>query len=332
MSERYRPIEAIPFLTAAAALHPDSAGARLTLANALRKAQKHEQAEAAYHEAAIAYREAIDRDPDDALSRAYLGVILMSPRPDGRGTRRARRDPARRVRVGHRAAGARHPRVRSGRLRPGRAMRPCRAGARARIRRGPPAPGTSPDQPRGFFRGKASPAVGRVAWRGSGTASLNGSNAASTGARCSSARGTRPAGPSPRSPTPITSGTTGIMPPRPRRMRGYSVRGAPATPGSWRGSRPLGRRSVRSRPQARISIRAARSLARPRPGMAPRRAHDLEERVEHEPARNLADVQGALEALRLCDDLGTIRDPEALARLPGAAALKRRHSGPTSPP
>ena len=71
------PVEALPSLTAAVALHPDSAGAWFTLAYALRRAHKHEQAEAAYYEAAIAYREALRRDPGDPLSRAYLGVVLF---------------------------------------------------------------------------------------------------------------------------------------------------------------------------------------------------------------------------------------------------------------
>jgi tetratricopeptide (TPR) repeat protein len=77
-SRRHRPVEAVPFLTAAAALRPESAGAWLTLANALRRAHGRGPAEAAYQKAEAAYREALRRDPADQLSRAYLGVILRS--------------------------------------------------------------------------------------------------------------------------------------------------------------------------------------------------------------------------------------------------------------
>jgi tetratricopeptide (TPR) repeat protein len=77
-SGRHRPIEAVPFLTAAAALHPESAGTWLTLANALRRAHGRGYAESAYQKAEAAYRDALRRDPDDHLSRAYLGVILRS--------------------------------------------------------------------------------------------------------------------------------------------------------------------------------------------------------------------------------------------------------------
>src|SRR5262249_56967905 len=77
-SDQHRPIEAIPFLTAAAALHPESAGAWLTLANAERRAYGRGYAEAAYQKAEAAYRDALRRDPGDHLSRAYLGVILRS--------------------------------------------------------------------------------------------------------------------------------------------------------------------------------------------------------------------------------------------------------------
>jgi tetratricopeptide (TPR) repeat protein len=77
-SDRPRAAEAIPYLTAAAALHPESAGAWLTLANAQKRARGRMHAEAAYYQAEAAYREAIRRDPDDDLSRAYLGVVLRS--------------------------------------------------------------------------------------------------------------------------------------------------------------------------------------------------------------------------------------------------------------
>jgi serine/threonine-protein kinase len=77
-SARHRPIDAVPFLTAATALHPESAGAWLTLANALRRAYGRGPAEAAYQKAEAAYREVLQRDPGDHLSRAYLGVIFRS--------------------------------------------------------------------------------------------------------------------------------------------------------------------------------------------------------------------------------------------------------------
>jgi serine/threonine-protein kinase len=77
-SGRHRAIDAVPFLTAATALHPESAGAWLSLANALRRAHGRGQAEAAYQKAEAAYREVLRRDPGDHLSRAYLGVILRS--------------------------------------------------------------------------------------------------------------------------------------------------------------------------------------------------------------------------------------------------------------
>src|SRR5262249_23352483 len=77
-SGRHRPIEAVPFLTAAAALHPESPGAWLTLANARRRAHGRGLAEAAYQKAEAAYREGLRRDPSEHLSRAYLGVILRS--------------------------------------------------------------------------------------------------------------------------------------------------------------------------------------------------------------------------------------------------------------
>jgi serine/threonine-protein kinase len=77
-SPRHRPIEAVPFLTAATALRPESAGAWLTLANALRRAHGRGPAESAYQQAETAYRDALGRDPSDHLTRAYLGVILRS--------------------------------------------------------------------------------------------------------------------------------------------------------------------------------------------------------------------------------------------------------------
>jgi tetratricopeptide (TPR) repeat protein len=77
-SGRHRPIDAVPFLTAATALHPEGAGAWLALANALRRAHGRGPAEAAYQKAEAAYREVLRRDPEDHLSRAYLGVILRS--------------------------------------------------------------------------------------------------------------------------------------------------------------------------------------------------------------------------------------------------------------
>jgi serine/threonine-protein kinase len=77
-SPRHRPIDSVPFLTAATALYPRSAGAWLTLANALRRAHGRGPAEAAYQQAEAAYGEALRRGPADHLTRAYLGVILRS--------------------------------------------------------------------------------------------------------------------------------------------------------------------------------------------------------------------------------------------------------------
>src|SRR5262249_48864101 len=77
-SGRHRPIDAVPFRAAATALHPEGAGAWLTLANALRRAYGRGPAEPAYQKAEAAYRTALRRDPEDHLTRAYLGVILRS--------------------------------------------------------------------------------------------------------------------------------------------------------------------------------------------------------------------------------------------------------------
>ena len=112
---------------------------------------------------------------------------------------------------------------------------------------------------------------------------------------------------------------------RVRRSRGASD---PRLLARLRAARSAVRAIARAGP---VSIRDARSPARPRPGMAPRRARHLEERVEHEPARELAEVQGALEVLRLCDDLEVIRDPEPWHACPSVAGPNGRRSGPTSP-
>jgi hypothetical protein len=46
------------------------------------------------------------------------------------------------------------------------------------------------------------------------------------------------------------------------------------------------------------------------------------ERAEREPARSLADLQGALENLQLCGDFRAVQDPDALARLPQARRVE----------
>jgi serine/threonine-protein kinase len=79
--ERKKPAEAVPFLTAALALRPDSAGAHLNLGNALK--DKGDVDGAIRH-----YRRAIDLDPGYAMSHNNLGNALKD-KGDMEGATRA---------------------------------------------------------------------------------------------------------------------------------------------------------------------------------------------------------------------------------------------------
>ena len=238
-SDRHRPAEAIPFLTAATALHPDSAAPGSRWRTPCGRAHRYEQSEAASDRAATAYRAAIRRDPDDDLSRAYLGVVLMS-----RGQLTEARDLLAEVRPGEtesaiallRAAGSRSSWATS--AWPSDAAAP-RWGASPGSSR-PACSWAGPGSTSGISPGHDASSGGRATCPRSRTAVHAGSITCWLAARRSSARSGRPAGSSPRSPMPITSAPGATRPPRPRPTHACSARAAARTPGSRPGTGPRG--------------------------------------------------------------------------------------------
>jgi serine/threonine-protein kinase len=315
-SPRHRPIEAVPFLTAAAALRPECAGAWLTLANALRRAHGRGPAESVYQKAEAAYREVLRREPGDHLSRAYLGVILRSG-----GRMSEALDVLDPVRPGESESAI---------ALQARSTLACELGdfesaercSRAALEREP-----------GFVLaqvclGHALVNLGRFAearqalLRARGLVESSGARAPRLERaleRCEAfLRQERSPG---RALPPIAYADY-------LRFRGRYARAAEVY------ARALGRGRVGqsdSPARVRAAMAAARAVGGAGSAVDPGRRDrwlglalgwirdattDWRDRVERDPVRNLPGVRGALEALQLCGDLAAVRDREGLDRLP----------------